>query len=172
MNFLPLEDIEVVWVHEERDRFREGHAWYDGQYCRFERDSSQGDPDDRTSCPIYLLYAMKGQTLAKELARRFESGDDGALLVSADFGFRIRAKRALRSEELRFVGRFIGPPSQQDRSVDFNSNDEDKTARPRRTWFAPIARAFGGVLHRRPANHRVGRLSAYEWIRNAGRRHA
>lgn len=157
MNFLPLEDIKVAWVLGERDRPRNGHAWYDGQYCLFERDGSQGDPDDRASCLIYVLYSMKGEALAKELVRRFESGDDGALFVSAELEARIRAGGTQRSEELQFIGRFIGLPSQQDRSVELHSSEnDDGGAKPRRTWFAPIARALGGVLHKQSTNYRVG----------------
>lgn len=159
MNFLPLEDVKVAWVHDEQGRPCEGHAWYDGKYCRFELDCSDSEPHDRASCLVYLLYSMKGETLVNELARRklFELGDGGALSANAEFKPLIHDGRTKRSEELQFVGRFIGLPSRQGRSVEFvSSEDDDRGQKPTQTWFAPITRVLGGVLHKQAASCRAG----------------
>lgn len=156
MNFLPLEDIKVVWLIEERDAPREGHAWYDGQYCRFELDCSSSGCDDSEYCLVYALYAMRGETLVDELARRklSELAEDGIRFIDADLRALVREGSVRRSEELQFIGRFIGLCSREGRALEIDPC-EDVDKRSTQTWLAPIARALGGVIHKRSAGRRA-----------------
>lgn len=155
MNFLPFEDVKIVWLLEESDVPREGHAWYDGQYCRFELDRSSSGCDDCASCLVYLLYAMRGATLVNELARRklSELAADGILFIDADIRSLVRDGHSQRDDELQFIGRFIGLSARRGRSIEFESSGNvDKGSA--QTWLAPITRALGGMLHKRSVDRR------------------
>jgi hypothetical protein len=109
MYFLPYEDVKVTWTSDEQARTLEGHAWYEGEYCRFELDHSYEDRSGSNPCDVYALYALSGATLAKELARErlVELGAERAGFVGLDQN----AERERRhGEDERFIGRFIGPP--------------------------------------------------------------
>jgi hypothetical protein len=155
MNFLPLEDIKVVWLLWERGAPREGHAWYDGQYCRFQLDCSSTGCDARGACLVYLLYAMTGETLVAELARRklFELADDGA--IDADLVSPIRDGSHRRAEDQQFIGRFIALYSNAGRSNAIDS-DHGVVDTSTRTWLAPVARTLGEMLHTPRAGRRAG----------------
>jgi hypothetical protein len=111
MYFLPYEDVKVTWTSDEQARTLEGHAWYDGEYCRFELDHSCDDWSDPNPCQVYALYALSGETLAKELAREklVEMGAERTGFVGADPKDQAERERG-HAEDERFIGRFIGPP--------------------------------------------------------------
>lgn len=119
MYFLPDQDLKIEWVHKDQSCPRDGHSLYGSRYCYFEIDRSECDAA-MEDCRVYVLYAMTGETLINELARRkaselSTSTSDGVAeidhLTSGDVKH--------RSEEMQFIGRFIM------RSVDGGWDEHD-----------------------------------------------
>jgi len=109
MYFLPYEDVTITWIRDEQAQPLEGHAWYEGEYCRFEPDHSCCDPPE--TCDVYRLYSLKGETLVNELARErlFEMGAERMRFTGIEQRSLIDGEKR-HAEDLRFIGRFIGPP--------------------------------------------------------------
>ena len=129
MIFLPIEDIEIAWLCDEREYPQDGHAWYGGQYCIFELDCCQCAPGHCDTSPVYILYSLKGDTLVHELARRkwLELGADSTRFANVDHELLVGGTKK-RPDDLGFIGRFVGMRP-HDQSIESGSIDD---------WILPV----------------------------------